>query len=176
MFTTISNYCLFLMMLICTATTTHAAVEFNTIKTLNDGILESSATLSYHVDDDRKKMKSKEVELKNSKGEVLVSRIQFSGDKANYLTSPYNELAKVKALYEADTTVNIKVSGYVSYTYGDNVRLSELRAKRVYKDLIKMGIPENKISYVGMGNKEPLVIEKDDKTMEINRRVEIQFY
>lgn len=105
---------------------------------------------------------------------TLQTKIQFEGDKVKYLTPPIMEFEKIVSIYNTDTNLNLLVKGHVCC--GNNYSLSLKRARKVYKDLIKKGIPKSHISYQGFGNTEPLVIEKDEYTRRINRRVEIYFY
>lgn len=56
---------------------------------------------------------------------------------------------------------------------GPAPRLSEKRAKKVYKYLLEMGIPENRMTYKGYSDEAPLIYpEKTDEDGMKNRRVD----
>lgn len=54
-----------------------------------------------------------------------------------------------------------------------NIALSERRAERVRRELIRRGVPENIITTKGMGESELLIETADEVAEERNRRVEI---
>ena len=53
-----------------------------------------------------------------------------------------------------------------------NLKLSTNRAKSVYDFLIEMGISNNRLSYKGFGETEPLVSNDGEQNRAINRRTE----
>lgn len=112
-------------------------------------------------------------EKENFKGKTLVMSLLFVGDKSTYLGNPKNELEKIYEIYANQPDLQLTISGHSCCK--DVVRLSKKRAKRVYKDLKAMGIPKQQMSYIGYGNKKPLVLEVDEKSRQKNRRVEIEF-
>ena len=58
----------------------------------------------------------------------------------------------------------------------NNMRLSRKRAKAVHDFLIKMGIPESRVSHKGYSNSLPLVYpESDESDRRLNRRVDVIF-
>jgi len=54
-----------------------------------------------------------------------------------------------------------------------NQALSEMRAREVYKYLIKRKIREDKLDYIGYGEEQPLTTNATSKGRAINRRVEL---
>ena len=52
-----------------------------------------------------------------------------------------------------------------------NQKLSEKRAKAVYEELIKLGINQNRLSYVGFGEANPIASNATKEGRKLNRRV-----
>ncbi|HRO75625.1 MAG TPA: OmpA family protein [Crocinitomicaceae bacterium] len=110
----------------------------------------------------------------NYKGQTLVLSILFWGDKNKYLGNPQGNLQKIYDIYTAQPELKLLISGHSCC--GNKVGLSKRRARRVCRDLRKMGIPRKSISYIGYGNQRPLVEETNDAARQKNRRVEVEFY
>ncbi len=110
----------------------------------------------------------------NYKGQTLVLSILFWGDKNKYLGNPQSDLQKIYDIYTAQPELKLLISGHSCC--GNKVGLSKRRARRVCRDLRKMGIPRKSISYIGYGNQRPLVEETNDNARQKNRRVEVEFY
>jgi len=70
-----------------------------------------------------------------------------------------------------DSTVHLLVRGHVCC--GDGQRLSRQRAFRVYRFLLDVGAPADRISYKGYSNRCPKVWpEKTEEDEALNRRVD----
>ena len=84
-------------------------------------------------------------------------------------------LAEVKKLYDyllVNPAVEVLVRGHVCC--GNNMRISKRRAKSVYTELKRLGIAKDRLDFVGLSNKEPLVFpEKSDADRQRNRRVDV---
>ncbi len=84
----------------------------------------------------------------------------------------------LETLYEiasADTALRIHVRGHVCC--GPGYRLSKKRAKQVYKYLLKLGVPKERLSYKGYSDTKPIVIpEKTEEDEAKNRRVDFIIY
>lgn len=71
----------------------------------------------------------------------------------------------------SDTTIHIRVRGHVCC--GPSMKLSEKRAKAVYKYLINAGVPKERICWKGYSDRCPKVWpEKKKEDAEQNRRVD----
>jgi outer membrane protein OmpA-like peptidoglycan-associated protein len=80
-------------------------------------------------------------------------------------------------------TLKIEIHGHVCCTPNSNQdgldadtgqkNLSVMRAKYVFESLIRSGIHPERLSYKGFGGSIPLVDEVDERTRQMNRRVEI---
>lgn len=81
-------------------------------------------------------------------------------------------------------TLKIEIHGHVCCTPNSNEdgldsdtgqkNLSVMRAKYVFDSLVRSGIHPERLSYKGFGGPIPLVDEVDERTRQMNRRVEIQ--
>ncbi len=87
----------------------------------------------------------------------------------------------VKLTYIADQLIkakgfNIEVIGHTDYTGSGeyNMRLSKARAKRVYTELIRLGVEKERLSWSGKGEFEPVATNKTEKGKSRNRRTEFK--
>lgn len=68
--------------------------------------------------------------------------------------------------------VHILIEGHVCC--GPDLRVSKRRAKTVYKNLLKQGVPREQMKFVGKSFDEPIIKrEKSESDKDRNRRVEI---
>jgi outer membrane protein OmpA-like peptidoglycan-associated protein len=80
--------------------------------------------------------------------------------------------------------LKIEIQGHICCEYEEydgldidtkELKLSENRAKYVYKYLIQNGIYESRMSYAGKGSSDPKVYpERSEEDMQMNRRVELK--
>lgn len=143
------------------------------IVAVND-VFDSQETVIASVQEQTFDKEQVEKEAIDYRNKTMITSVQFEGDKGKYFGNPTPELRKIYMIYKQDTSLRLKITGHTCC--GDMVRLSKRRAKKVYKDLKKEGIPKQKMSYEGWGNKRPLVLEVDENARQRNRRVEITFY
>ena len=85
-----------------------------------------------------------------------------------------NQVKKLAEYLKNNTEKKVIILGHVCCS--SNYAVSNIRAKKVYDDLRKLGISKNRMKYKGLSNTEPLVPETDLKTEQRNRRVEVVFY
>jgi outer membrane protein OmpA-like peptidoglycan-associated protein len=98
----------------------------------------------------------------------------FIGNTAKYIGNPIASLNQIFDIYTKNPDLKLVISGHTCC--GNKIRLSKKRARKVFRDLVAMGIPRSKMTYKGYGNQRPLVEEKDEKSRNVNRRVEVAFY
>lgn len=105
---------------------------------------------------------------------VVLDNIYFDHDRADFLSRSYEELEKLADVLKVNNTLDILIVGHTdnfgSFDY--NIELSEYRAKAVVEYLINLGISSQKLSYKGMGSKEPIATNDTPKGRKKNRRVE----
>jgi len=110
--------------------------------------------------------------LKNMK--PLVLDIQFVEGRSQLLESSQREVKKLAEYLEEHPKVKAEIRGHVCC--GNNMSISKMRAKTVYKRLIKLGVSKERLSYVGRSNLEPIVFpETTNADRQKNRRVDVKF-
>ncbi|MCI0514892.1 OmpA family protein, partial [candidate division KSB1 bacterium] len=85
------------------------------------------------------------------------------------------ELEKIMSKYREHPGTRIQVNGYTD-DIGDplyNEILSKRRAEEIKNELVRRGIPENKISTTGFGSKFPIMPNDRPEGRMLNRRVEV---
>ncbi len=108
------------------------------------------------------------------KEKPFILSVSFFGGRAKMKSE---SIPQIELLYQYmvkyPKTV-ILIRGHVCC--GKNMRISRNRAKKVYKELHKMGIAKSRLNFKGMSNSEPLVFpEKTEMDRQMNRRVDILF-
>lgn len=98
----------------------------------------------------------------------LEGRDEFAPESRRVVDAVFAEIARRKS-------AEIVVIGHTDRVGGGeaNDALSRQRANRVRNDLVERGIPANRISAAGRGEREPLVATDDEVAEPRNRRVEI---
>lgn len=85
-------------------------------------------------------------------------------------------LVELLKIMQQNPKLRIEIQGHICcQTQGDFENISTLRTKTVYNYLIENGISENRLSYKGFGNTQPLyeIPEQNEFERDENRRVEI---
>jgi outer membrane protein OmpA-like peptidoglycan-associated protein len=102
----------------------------------------------------------------------LVLDISFKEGTSKILESSYREITKLVIYLKENPTIKAEIRGHVCC--GNNMRISQSRAKSVYRRLIKQGISKDRLSFKGMSNNEPLVFpETTNADRQKNRRVDV---
>lgn len=143
-----------------------------------------SAGISDQVTDSSLISNNKVQEIVNDKIELLdekmdltlpyILNIEFVEGTSKIEKESYPEIKKLADYLHSNPSVKILIRGHVCC--GNNMRISKNRARSIYNKLIKLGIDKNRLDYVGISNKEPLVFpEKTNEDRQRNRRVDIKF-
>jgi outer membrane protein OmpA-like peptidoglycan-associated protein len=104
----------------------------------------------------------------------LVLDIQFVEGKSQLLESSQKEVKKLADYLKENPKVKAEIRGHVCC--GNNMAISKMRAKTVYKRLIQLGVKKNRLSFVGRSNLEPIIFpEKTNADRQKNRRVDVKF-
>lgn len=107
-------------------------------------------------------------------GAPQVIPIEFKGGTNKVLKESLHYLDALVDTMENNTFLTGEIRGHVCC--GNNQRISEKRAKAVYKYLVKNGIESHRLSYKGYSNTLPLVFpERTQADRAKNRRVDIIF-
>ncbi len=112
-----------------------------------------------------------------SKGDIFrLNSVNFERNSSFLEKSSYPELDKVVTFLENNPNMRIRINGHTDYVASDeyNQWLSDNRAKRVYDYLVKKGIPESRMVYIGFGKRMPIADNSTDEGRARNRRVEIE--
>ncbi len=103
--------------------------------------------------------------------------IRFVPDKAVIISESISEITKLISFLMVNKNIDVEIGGHVNGLGKNRMKynsLSKNRAKAVYKELVKSGIKEERLSYIGHGNKKPVFINPSTfEQSSANRRVEI---
>lgn len=103
-----------------------------------------------------------------------ILNVEFIEGTAKLYEKSLKEIRKLADFLIKNETTSILIRGHVCCD--KNMHMSKKRAKRVYNELIQLGIPKSRLDYIGMSNKEPLVTpELTDSDRQRNRRVDVKF-
>ncbi len=105
---------------------------------------------------------------------IVLENIYFEFDKATLLSKSFFELDKLHRLLLETPQLEIRIEGHTDVVGNDayNIELSQKRAAAVFDYLIKKGIDESRISYIGFGKKIPIASNQTQEGRAINRRVQ----
>lgn len=110
-------------------------------------------------------------------GTVLsLDRVRFEQGSARLLSSSYPALRRLLQLLLNTPTLTIELRGHTD-NVGDpekNVQLSERRVATVKSYLVRHGVPEARITGLGLGGTEPRAPNDREATRQLNRRVEFR--
>ena len=140
--------------------------------------IRDEATLKKSEKDtsDRKMMNlpKKTSEDRDDFGVPQVIPIEFKGGTNKVLKESLHYLDALVDTMTNNTFLTAHIRGHVCC--GNNQRISEKRAKAVYKYLVKHGIESHRLTYKGYSNTLPLVFpERTQADRAKNRRVDIIF-
>jgi outer membrane protein OmpA-like peptidoglycan-associated protein len=99
--------------------------------------------------------------------------IKFIEGKSKIQSESYAEIERLFKYLKENPNLTLVIRGHVCC--GNNDRISKNRARAVYKELSRRGIAKNRMQYVGMSNRDPLVYpEKSNADRQKNRRVDVK--
>lgn len=103
---------------------------------------------------------------------VTLQNVFFSTGKYTLVESSLAELDKVVQLLQSNPTLKIELGGHTDNVGndGDNLKLSEQRAKTVYEYLVSRGIAPQRLSYKGYGETQPVAPNDTEEGRAANRR------
>ncbi len=107
-----------------------------------------------------------------------LEEIQFQPGKSDFTAGAETKLRRLKEFLVLNENVRIEIQGHV-FARGENTpaarKLSEARAKQVFKFLVENGIDKNRMTTVGLGNSQPIYPDpRFSYEEQANRRVEIR--
>ncbi|WP_236974918.1 OmpA family protein [Membranihabitans maritimus] len=102
--------------------------------------------------------------------------VQFEVGSATLQSQSYVVLDQIVELMKDNPTYGLQISGHTDST-GDansNVDLSAQRAKACYDYLVRKGIAEDRLDFVGYGEARPIATNDTANGRSLNRRVEFE--
>jgi outer membrane protein OmpA-like peptidoglycan-associated protein len=104
-----------------------------------------------------------------------LDQIYFAFDKTTILKQSNTALLAILNYLKSNTNIRAHFIGHTSNegSKSHNMQLSGLRAKAICDYLSANGISPERLSYVGKGDTEPLVLNDKESNKSKNRRVEI---
>jgi outer membrane protein OmpA-like peptidoglycan-associated protein len=108
-------------------------------------------------------------------GTFVLENIFFDVNKWSIKKSSFVELEKILKLLTINPSINVEISGHTDSDgdQRDNLILSTNRAKSVVDWLINRGVSLNRLSYVGYGEKQPILENSNETNKAKNRRTEL---
>ncbi len=105
---------------------------------------------------------------------IVLNNIFFATNSYELSPKSNAEIAQMVAFMRANPEVRVQIVGHTDNVGGEksNQTLSENRAKAVMQALLAEGIEQSRLSYKGMGLKQPIATNSTDEGREKNRRVE----
>ncbi len=113
---------------------------------------------------------------------LVLDRIRWLHNSARLNTGAYKQVDRLAEILKNNRNVKIEIRGHRDVTekqdyegiYGENITLALVRSRCLYKRLLKKGIPENQMTFVGFDDKQPLKEGNSDDALLANRRLEIR--
>jgi len=106
------------------------------------------------------------------------SGLLFDIDKSDLRPEATTNIASLARILNKYPDTNILVEGDTDNDGSDsyNLKLSERRAQAVANNLMGLGVPNSRISTVGLGESNPLVSNETAYGRQQNRRVEVAIF
>jgi OOP family OmpA-OmpF porin len=105
-------------------------------------------------------------------------QVNFKTDSAEIEPASYAKIQEFADFMIAHPDAKAEIAGYTdnrgSAEY--NKKLSERRAKAVYEQLIKDGVPAERLTYAGYGEENPVASNDTPEGRRANRRIEARLY
>jgi len=107
---------------------------------------------------------------------LIAKNLQFESGSAELLPRSYKELELILEYINENPSKKIQIIGYTDDigTESSNLKLSENRAKTVYKYFLQMRVSKDRISYIGKGEANPIASNDEGIGRKANRRVELK--
>ncbi len=112
-----------------------------------------------------------------SEGETLILKnIYFETDSYIINNRSLSELENAFQLLKENSEIVVEISGHTDDVGSDeyNQELSRLRAREVYNRLVTKGIKEERLTYKGYGETQPLTRNDSEIGRKSNRRIEFR--
>ena len=107
---------------------------------------------------------------------MTLDRTNFKKGSAELTEESIEQLKNISVLMNTFYYSQIKFGGYTDNTGSEqhNLELSQARAESVIKELIKLGVDEERVHAEGFGSKHPICPENNSEVCRAqNRRVDL---
>ncbi len=110
--------------------------------------------------------------------EYAMQAVRFETGSARLRAESYGILDQVAQVVRNNPYNNLRINGHTDNTgsTGNNLNLSERRAKACFDYLKSVGIDPLKMAYVGYGEDRPIADNDTSEGRRLNRRVEFELY
>ncbi len=133
------------------------------------------------TEEEPKKEEEKVIAKKEPKKEVegipseLLTDINFDSESFTIKIKYYDQLNKLAMALKKAENISVDIKAFADSTgpEGYNQRLTDRRADRIERYLIRKGVPADQIKAVGMGESNPIATNETAEGRAQNRRVEI---
>lgn len=107
--------------------------------------------------------------------QVFFPNVNFDFNKRSLNTLGRGRTRQVADLLKQDSAVRVVLEGHADYVGSEsyNEKLGMDRAEAVRSELVRMGVPADRLSTVTFGESRPLINEQTDAARAVNRRVEV---
>jgi|GEM_PF-826352 len=106
---------------------------------------------------------------------IITEKINFKSEKSQILVGEKQKISKIVELMNNYTDYKATIIGHTSSSGGSvkaNLKLSDLRAQSVLKEMVEMGITGDRLNSLGMGGSTPIADNTTAKGRAKNSRVE----
>lgn len=150
-----------------------------------DGLVDFAEDKGCEASDDddeedpcKKPVAGQRISLKGcGMGDIVVLRgVNFDFDRASLTANAKSILDNVAEELNAYPDISVELSGHTDSRGSDeyNQRLSDLRSASVKKYLVGLGVAEERMTTIGIGETQPVADNDTDEGRELNRRVELK--
>ncbi|MEM0997291.1 MAG: OmpA family protein [Bacteroidota bacterium] len=107
---------------------------------------------------------------------IRLENVYFDFDKSSVRKADENGLDRIVDILASNPDYKLVVKGHTD-AFGSNdynLRLSVRRCEAVYAYLMGIGVPENRMSFSGFSEDQPIAQNSDERGRQLNRRVEFE--
>ncbi len=107
---------------------------------------------------------------------MVLQNIYFDFDSDELLDQSLEELDRITEFLKINPSIHVRISGHTDNTGAKsyNLDLSSRRARSVFDQLIKNGVPKSRLDYIGLGSSLPIRSNDTDQNRQENRRIEFE--
>jgi outer membrane protein OmpA-like peptidoglycan-associated protein len=127
------------------------------------------------VDTLKKQLENLQLRQTESGVVVTLGDVLFESGETVLLESAHSSLVEVVDLLQSEPDKKIRIEGHTDSVGSAeaNLELSDLRANAVRLALIELGVGENRVSSVGLGEDFPIASNESEEGRARNRRVDV---